>query len=105
MKYCIVIADGMADAPLDELDGKTPLEAAATPNLDRVSTQGRQGTLQTAPDGLGIDRLQPPGGSVQLFREVLRIPLDPLVAVAGVVVHDSRVQASNKTDEVVEAMP
>jgi 2,3-bisphosphoglycerate-independent phosphoglycerate mutase len=52
MKYCVVIPDGMADRPLDELDGQTPLEAARTPNMDRVSIGGRQGTLRTVPDGM-----------------------------------------------------
>ena len=52
MKYCIVIADGVADAPADELGGRTPLEAANTPNFDRASMLGRQGTLQTVSEGM-----------------------------------------------------
>lgn len=52
MKYCVVIPDGMADDPLDELDGSTPLEAAETPNMDRVSLTGLQGTVRTVPDGM-----------------------------------------------------
>src|SRR5437870_9713374 len=51
MKYAIIIPDGAADEPLAELNGKTPIEAAATPNMDRVAMEGRQGTAQTIPDG------------------------------------------------------
>ena len=36
-KYCIILGDGMADEPLSELSGMTPLEAAHTPNIDRKS--------------------------------------------------------------------
>src|SRR3954470_25042741 len=51
MKYAIIIPDGAADDPLAELNGKTPIEAAATPNMDRVATEGRQGAGQQIPDG------------------------------------------------------
>ncbi len=40
MKYVIVIPDGAADEPQDSLGGKTPLEAAHTPNMDRVAAMG-----------------------------------------------------------------
>jgi 2,3-bisphosphoglycerate-independent phosphoglycerate mutase len=52
MKYAMVIADGAADFPLDELDGRTPLEAANKPHTDRLSTEGRQGTVVTTPEGM-----------------------------------------------------
>ena len=51
MKYAIIIPDGAADEPLPELNGKTPLEAASTPNMDRVAMEGRQGLARTVPDG------------------------------------------------------
>lgn len=51
MKYAIIIPDGAADEPLNELGGKTPLEAAHTPNMDRVALEGRQGTARTIPEG------------------------------------------------------
>jgi len=51
MKYAIIIPDGAADEPLPELDGKTPLEAAHTPNMDRVAMEGRQGLVRTVPEG------------------------------------------------------
>ncbi len=50
-KYVIIIPDGASDEPLDLFDGKTPLEAAATPNMDRISVEGRQGIANTIPDG------------------------------------------------------
>src|SRR5271154_2955875 len=51
MKYCIIIPDGAADDPLKELGGKTPLEAANTPNMDRVAMEGRIGLVRTVPEG------------------------------------------------------
>ena len=38
MKYIVILCDGMADEPLEKLGGKTPLEAARTPNMDRLAT-------------------------------------------------------------------
>jgi len=51
-KYVIIVPDGAADEPLEELGNKTVLEAADTPNMDRISTRGRQGLVQTIPDGM-----------------------------------------------------
>jgi 2,3-bisphosphoglycerate-independent phosphoglycerate mutase len=51
MKYAVLLGDGMADEPLDELNGRTPLEAATTPNMDRVAAEGTLGLLDTIPDG------------------------------------------------------
>lgn len=51
-KYIILVGDGMGDYPLDELNGKTPLEAARTPNMDRLAAIGRMGTTRTIPDGM-----------------------------------------------------
>ncbi|MBE7414346.1 MAG: cofactor-independent phosphoglycerate mutase [Deltaproteobacteria bacterium] len=51
MKYIILIGDGMADAPIESLGGKTPLEAANTPNMDRLAGAGRFGLFRTVPDG------------------------------------------------------
>ena len=52
MKTLVVVASGAADRPLEELGGRTPLEAAATPMLDRVVREGRIGRLTTAPEGM-----------------------------------------------------
>ena len=51
MKYAIIIPDGAADEPLAELGGKTPLEAAKTPNMDRIAQEGRVGLVRTIPEG------------------------------------------------------
>ena len=51
MKYIIILADGMADEPIDQLGGKTPLEAANTPALDWLATHSRLGLLHTVPNG------------------------------------------------------
>ncbi|MBN1943345.1 MAG: cofactor-independent phosphoglycerate mutase [Phycisphaerae bacterium] len=49
MKYAIIIPDGAADEPLEELGGKTPLEAARTPNMDWIAKHGRIGTVRNIP--------------------------------------------------------
>ncbi len=51
MKYLLILGDGMADEPLDELGGKTPLEYAHTPHMDRIAREGSMGLVQTIPDG------------------------------------------------------
>ena len=50
-RYCILIGDGMGDFPMEELDGKTALEAARTPTMDRLTRLGHVGTVQTIPEG------------------------------------------------------
>ncbi|MDD3912627.1 MAG: phosphoglycerate mutase, partial [Methanocorpusculum sp.] len=52
MKYILILADGAADEPLEELGGKTPLEAAHKPNMDRIAREGRCGMLKTVDDSL-----------------------------------------------------
>jgi 2,3-bisphosphoglycerate-independent phosphoglycerate mutase len=52
MKYAILVGDGMADFPLPQLDGQTPLEYATTPNMDEVARTGQVGLVKTIPDGL-----------------------------------------------------
>ena len=51
-EICDLRRDGMADLPIPELDGRTPLEYAVTPNMDRVAAMGNVGLAQTIPDGL-----------------------------------------------------
>lgn len=51
-KYLIVLCDGMADEPLQELGGKTPLEAAATPNMDWLASRSEIGMVRTVPEGM-----------------------------------------------------
>lgn len=52
MKYAVILGDGMADEPLEELGGKTPLEYADTPNLDRLSKLSEIGLVHTIPEGM-----------------------------------------------------
>ena len=47
MKTIILIGDGMADSPLPDLNGLTPLMAANTPAMDQISSEGRNGLFQT----------------------------------------------------------
>jgi 2,3-bisphosphoglycerate-independent phosphoglycerate mutase len=58
MKYIILQGDGMADYPLDVLGGKTPLEAARTPNMDWLAARGVFGIAHVIPKGF------PPGSDV-----------------------------------------
>ncbi len=51
MKTLVVIAAGAADRPLEELQGRTPLEAAAMPVMQRIAREGRVGRLVPAPAG------------------------------------------------------
>ena len=51
-KYAIIIPDGAADEPLEQFGGKTALEAADTPNMDRISMQGKQGLVRTVPTNM-----------------------------------------------------
>ncbi|MBY0525091.1 MAG: cofactor-independent phosphoglycerate mutase [Gemmataceae bacterium] len=52
MKYAIVIPDGCADEPQASLGGKTPLQAARTPNMDRIARTGYVGSANNVPPGL-----------------------------------------------------
>jgi 2,3-bisphosphoglycerate-independent phosphoglycerate mutase len=52
MKYVILVGDGMGDYPMAELGGQTPLEAAATPNMDELAQRGELGCARTIPPGL-----------------------------------------------------
>lgn len=58
MKVIILLGDGMSDEPNDELSGKTPLQVADTPNMDKLARMGQVGLAKTVPDGL------PPGSDV-----------------------------------------
>jgi 2,3-bisphosphoglycerate-independent phosphoglycerate mutase len=51
MKYVVMIGDGMADRPLKELGGKTPLQKAFTPHMDRLANEGIIGKTRTIPHG------------------------------------------------------
>jgi 2,3-bisphosphoglycerate-independent phosphoglycerate mutase len=53
MKYIILLGDGMADYPIEELGGRTPLEVAKKPHIDSLARQGAGGYLRTIPNGMG----------------------------------------------------
>ncbi len=52
MKYIVILGDGMADLPIESLGGATPLEAAATPNMDALAGMGEMGLVRTVPPGM-----------------------------------------------------
>lgn len=52
MKYVVVLGDGMADEPLKELGGNTPLGFAQTPMMDALAAQGEIGMVKTVPAGM-----------------------------------------------------
>lgn len=52
MKYIVMLCDGMADEPLTELEGRTPLEAAQTPNMDWMAPKSEIGMVRTVPKGM-----------------------------------------------------
>ena len=57
-KYLVLVGDGMADFPIDSLGGRTVLEVARTPAMDRLARLGCLGTARTVPEGY------PPGSDV-----------------------------------------
>jgi 2,3-bisphosphoglycerate-independent phosphoglycerate mutase len=89
MKYVIVIPDGCADEPQAGLGGKTPLQAANKPNMDRVAKMGMVGRSNNVPAPLtpasdvatlslfGYDPLQVYTGRAPLETAAMGIPLGP----------------------------
>jgi 2,3-bisphosphoglycerate-independent phosphoglycerate mutase len=89
MKYAIVIPDGCADEPQASLGGKTPLQAAHTPNMDRVARTGAVGRSNNVPASLtpasdvatlslfGYDPLQVYTGRAPLETAAMGIALGP----------------------------
>ena len=86
-KYVIIVPDGAADEPIAELGNKTILQAADTPNIDKISSQGRQGLVRTVPPSmeagsdvaqmslLGYDPLRYYSGRAPLEAEAQNISL------------------------------
>lgn len=52
MKYVLILGDGMADRPIPEYDGRTPLEYAKTPMLDELAKKSELGMVHTIPEGM-----------------------------------------------------
>lgn len=89
MKYAIIIPDGCADEPQDALGGKTPLQAARLPNMDRIAQAGVVGLSNNVPPSLtpasdvatlslfGYDPLQVYTGRAPLETAAMGIRLGP----------------------------
>lgn len=52
MKYLILVPDGAGDEPLEQLGGKTPLQAAHMPVVNKLAARGIVGMVKTIPDGV-----------------------------------------------------
>ena len=61
MKYLLIIGDGMADNPVEQLGGKTPLQAARIPTVDRLAAKGLVGSVINCPKPL------PPGSETAIL--------------------------------------
>ncbi len=61
MKYLLIIGDGMADNPVEQLGGKTPLQAAHIPTIDRMAARGQVGSVVNCPKPL------PPGSETAIL--------------------------------------
>lgn len=59
MKYLVLLGDGMADYPVEELGNLTPLQKAEKPNMDRMAPYAELGLVKTVPD-----HLNPPGSDI-----------------------------------------
>ena len=73
-KYAIIVPDGAADEPIEQFGNKTVLEAAQTPNMDKISSQGRQGLVRTVPADME------PGSDVA---QMSLLGYDPLTFYSG----------------------
>ncbi len=88
VKYVLLVPDGMADRPLDELGGKTPMQVAKKPNMDWLAAHGRVGAVQTIPEGMapgsdvaamslmGYDPHKYYTGRAPIEAASMRVPLD-----------------------------
>jgi len=74
MKYIVLIGDGMADYPMEELGQRTVLEVAKTAHMDFIARQGRLGRVKTIPEGMT------PGSDVAI---VSILGYDPLKYYTG----------------------
>ncbi len=74
MKYLVLLCDGMADYPVEELGGKTPMECAEKPNMDKLAKKSKVGLVKTVADGLK------PGSDVA---NLSVLGYDPMVCYTG----------------------
>lgn len=123
MKYIIILGDGMADEPIEALGGKTPLQYADTPYMDRLAALGVTGRLKTVADGfhpgsevanmsvLGYDLSQVYEGRGVLEAASMGVDLQPgemamrcnLVCVEGDILknHSSGHISTGEADELI----
>lgn len=89
MKYLIIVGDGMADYPVEEFSGKTPLQVAEHPNMDLVVAKGRCGMLKTIPKGMAAGSDTANLSILGYDPRKLRIGRGPLEAASlGVKLHE-----------------
>ncbi|MBR2404792.1 MAG: cofactor-independent phosphoglycerate mutase [Clostridia bacterium] len=74
MKYIVILADGMADYPVDELGGKTPMQVAHKPNIDSLAAKSEVGLAYNVPESLS------PGSDVA---NLSAMGYDPLKCYTG----------------------
>ena len=74
MKYLVLLCDGMADYPVEELGNKTPMECAEKPNMDKLAKKSKVGLVKTVADGLK------PGSDVA---NLSVLGYDPMVCYTG----------------------
>src|SRR5439155_504664 len=92
MRVLLIIFDGLADRPAPELDGKTPLEAARTPNLDRLAAAGINGlSFPYVYAGNGDGNLFMTGGASSQITDT-----DPLGLDLPVLRSQARAEASDR---------
>lgn len=91
-KAVIFLADGMADEPIPELGGKTPLEAVDTPAMDAIARRGASGTFLSLPErfptssdaanmsvlGYNLDRFYPGRGPIEAVSQNIRLHDDDI---------------------------
>ncbi|NLP36926.1 MAG: cofactor-independent phosphoglycerate mutase [Firmicutes bacterium] len=123
MKYIVVLGDGMADYPLTELEGKTPLQVAKKPHLDALTRQGVLGLVRTVPEGmqpgsdtanlsvLGYNPQECYTGRSPLEAASMGIKLQPeditfrcnLVTLSTEDAYEERIMLDNSADEISTA--
>lgn len=74
MKYITILTDGMADYPIESIDGMTPMEKAYKPNMNKLASKGVVGMVSTIPAELS------PGSDVA---NLAVMGYDPLLCYTG----------------------
>lgn len=126
MKYLIILADGAADEPLEVLGGKTPLQAANKPLIDKLAREGVNGRLVTVPNGynpgseiahlglLGYDVAKVFEGRGSLEAASMQVPIEPgevamrcnIICLDGDIIknHSAGNISTEEADELIKAL-